>query len=101
MTDLHGRHDWTLFDAGGRRIYAELVDQWTAQVQPGPAGGTLSIPIRTGRQVWRACEFGVGREPAEVTDLQLLAAIEADRQRRLAKHRADSSATAATDEPQS
>lgn len=74
--DLLGRYAWGVTKVGTTFIYYELVDEWRQEQRPGTCGGTLTIPVRTGRRVWTACVLWA-KQPLEVSG-DVLAAIEAD-----------------------
>lgn len=82
MTDLFGRHAWGLTTFQGASVYYELIDEWKAEQRPGPAGGVLTLQVRTGRRVWQARQLWA-EQLLEVTP-ELLAAIEADQRHQLA-----------------
>lgn len=86
--DLFGRYTWGVTRVGATFVYYEKVDEWRPEQRPGPAGGTLTLQIRTGRQVWRACVLYA--DPAQPLAIagEVLAAIEADQLHLKTKHHA-------------
>lgn len=75
--DLFGRYAWGIAHVDGNPVYYELIDEWVPEQRPGPAGGVLTLQIRTGRQVWQARTLWA-KDLLEVTPA-VMAAIEADR----------------------